>query len=524
MRAAVAALSIALAGCQSLGVDFSPARGYAEGFNGAVAADEPRAVLIAREILATEGNATDAMVAAYFTLAATLPTAASLGAGGACLIWDKTRKAIDAVDFSHAGAGRNAAVPVPMAPRGMLALHAKYGLKPWSHVLGPAEGVARLGFPASRALARALADAPGIFDDPEIRAIFGGKNGNPVAEGETVRQIALAGTLSQLRRSPAQFYRGPFADRMIADYRRAGVALTRAELDAAVPRFVAPVRVRHGNQEAFFAPTPGGLVTAQLWGMLFAEGAWDRADEQTRPHMLAEASKRAYADAGRWFRAPGGVTGDADALVAEQRVEALWNNYRAAAATPVRVADGGPPVAEPAGQGSTTIVTADAFGQSVACTFTMNGVLGSGRVAPETGIVVAAAPDPAGRGLAPTAMMGLRIATQDQIRFMGAGAGSPAVPVALAAAAAAVIEDGKNAEQAIALPRLYNAANPDRVAAEQGFTDAEMAALRRRGHRVETVAAMGRINLFVCPAGFNGPKSRCAVRTDRRGFGLAQQN
>jgi gamma-glutamyltranspeptidase/glutathione hydrolase len=521
------AMLLATGGCSSIertfGGTFGAAKGYVEGFNGAVAADEPRAALAAREVLTGGGNATDAMVAAYFTLAVTLPSSASLGSGGACLLWDRNRKVVDALDFTHVSSGSRAAIPVPMSPRGMLALHAKYGLRPWNQVLGPAETLARIGHPVSRALARALAAAPAVRTDAGLAAIFADKSGNPVAEGSNLRQIALAATLSRIRRNPTRYLQGSFPRRLAADYRRAGVPMTVDDLKAGVPRFVKPVQITRGNQQAFFPPTPGGLVTAQLWAMIYRERGWDRSDNATRAEMLVAASRRAYADAGRWFHAPGPVTGDPQALVGDARIETLWKSYRAGRISPVNVA-GGAPVGEPVDQGSTTIVTADAYGQSVACGFTMNGLMGAGRVAPETGIVIAAPPDPAGRGYPMLAMMGVRLESHDQLEYMGAGSGSGAVPVTLAAGAARVILQGGTAESILAAPRFYHPAQPNRVVIENAGLADVGARLRKLGHAVVGAPSLGRMNLLVCPAGFNGPGSQCDVRTDRRGFGLAQQN
>ena len=74
-----------LAACS--GDDDLSAEALTRGYFGGVAGDEPRAVIVARDVLGDGGTAADAAVALFFAAAATYPTAVGLGAGGTCLVY-----------------------------------------------------------------------------------------------------------------------------------------------------------------------------------------------------------------------------------------------------------------------------------------------------------------------------------------------------------------------------------------------------------------------------------------------------
>ena len=77
----------------------------------AVAADEPAAAEAAARMLAAGGTAADAVAAAGFVMAVTLPSRAGLAGGGMCLLFDADRKTVRAIDFSPRGEPGSVAVP-----------------------------------------------------------------------------------------------------------------------------------------------------------------------------------------------------------------------------------------------------------------------------------------------------------------------------------------------------------------------------------------------------------------------------
>lgn len=168
------------------------------------AAEEPQAVLVARDILAAGGSAADAVVAMSLTMAVTLPSAAGLGGGGACAAWSPKGNKVEVVEFMAAGG-------LPAVPRGLFALHAKHGRLRWEAVAGPAESLARFGAPLSRALISDVAASgaaagtalPGLRNrqegdklaQPELAALLGrirARGAGDVYVGETAQELARA--------------------------------------------------------------------------------------------------------------------------------------------------------------------------------------------------------------------------------------------------------------------------------------------------------------------------------------------
>ncbi|MBV8589522.1 MAG: gamma-glutamyltransferase, partial [Acetobacteraceae bacterium] len=132
-------------------------------------------------MLSRGGDAADAAVAIGFALGVTLPSRAGLGGGGACLAYnpasDSVNKGLpEAVLFlpgATSGAGGDRPAAIPMVARGLFALHARYGRRPFETLISPAEQLARFGVPASRALVRdfQVVAAP-LLQDPSARQVF----------------------------------------------------------------------------------------------------------------------------------------------------------------------------------------------------------------------------------------------------------------------------------------------------------------------------------------------------------------
>jgi gamma-glutamyltranspeptidase/glutathione hydrolase len=419
--AVVLAIALAAAGCSSLTPDAlssappAGAIGHVQGFLGGVVADEPRAALLARDVLSAGGNAADAAVALGFALSVTYPSRAGLGAGGACLVYMADPRApggggVDAVLFTSvppanaAGADRPAAVP--MLARGLFALHARYGRQPFETLIAPAEQLARFGAPASRAFVRDLGVVAGPLQaDPGAAAAFY-RDGRPVAEGVPVLQPELAATLAQLRQAGVgDLYQGLLAHRLEDTARQAGAGLTLADLRGALPHVVASLSLPAGDDTAAFLPLPadGGVAAAAAFQVLQGDrGAVDAA------------GTRALAVAAR-LRQNGA---DAQSVLAAKDL---------------------PPGSLPALPASTSFATLDQGGDAVVCAVSMNNLFGTGRMAPGTGVLLAASP----AWLPPPLLAAALVYNANEHAFRAAvgGSGQAGAPLAAAVALTQALAD-----------------------------------------------------------------------------------
>lgn len=431
-----------------------------EGFLGGIAADEPRAALVGRQVLTSGGNAADAATAMAFALSVTLPSRAGLGGGGACLAYFPDPKgpnrgqaeAIMFVPGAADGAGAPADRPAaqPMLARGMFLLQARYGSRPIETSISPAEEMARFGVPASRALIRDLSEVSGpLFSDPPARAVFG-PGGVPLVEGGQLVQPDLGTTLSQLRVAGiGDLYVGAMAKRVVQMSPQAGGPISLADLKAALPTLAAPINLDAGDDVVSFLPPPadGGLAAAAAFQTLW------QARRSTIP--MDAAGDRAIAVAARW-RSGGG---DPMAVM----TEAL------------------PAGSLPALPASTSFVVLDRNGNTVSCALSLNNLFGTGRVMPGMGFLIGASP----RSVAPP-LLAAAVAWNKNVgkfRAAVAGSGQQGAPLAVAASMADALRDPTGP--------------------------------------ISPVPEPGRANVITCGGYLPGDQQTCRWGSDPRGAGLA---
>ncbi|MBI2241891.1 MAG: gamma-glutamyltransferase [Magnetospirillum gryphiswaldense] len=485
--------------------------GYVQGFAGLVAADEPQAVLVARDVLSAGGSAADAAVALYFTLAVAQPSTASLGGGGVCLVHDKKKKTTEAIDFlpraASTAAGNRLATGVPGAVRGFYSLHAKYGKLRWESLLAEGERLARLGTPVSRAFAFDLAiGARMLAADPVSRRVFF-PGGRPLVEGQTFEQYDLAGTIARIRRAPGDFYTGAYAKALVEAVENAGGSLTTADLINMRPSAGPALTVKNGDEVMHFAQPPAvaGAVAARMMAAL--EPRWEKVSADEKPHLLAEAAARAFAERSQWMN----PDGSAKTAFYTSDGSNLLDGYDPAKHQPVsadRPADALP---------ASGFVILDSVGNGVACNVTTYGLFGTGRMLAGTGIFMAAAP---GVNSGPPAVGPVMVINPNvqELRFAAVASGGATAPTALTQVLLDTQLSGAKLEDALAAGRVHHSGNPDMAFVEEGKVDEGL--LAKRGHQVKAVAMPSRVNALKCGTG-NPGFTRCQVAADPRGNGMA---
>ena len=519
--------------------------GYVKEFYGGVAGDEPRSVLEARKILTAGGSAADAATALYFALAVTLPSSASLGGGGSCLVfrpklqnpgWGKpifTQK-IEALEFFtrspsviFSTTSRPSAVPGNIA--GMFALHARYGRMSWSKLVVVGEKLARFGIQASRALLSDLEPVEGALNqDPVSNLIFHGPKGNPIKEGDYFQQIDLANTLSKIRMNgPIDFYRGKFAEFFVDRVNAAGGALSLEDLQNYRPRWVKPVSMEIGTSyfnknKAYFVPPPAaaGIVEAQILGILDREGSLNDASSKAKYHFLAEASLIAYVQRGRWMQEDLMSKFPEKDLVSKSGLDRLLGKFSDKQHRP-SLSFKPNPSPMPENTSATSFVVIDNQGMSVSCAFTMNNLFGIGRIARDTGIMIAATPEGIGRGSISLGPMMIINPFNDQFVLAASASGGATGASAISSVVARSYLGKQSLKAAIAAPRVHHGGAPDVTYFEPNLGKDVVSYLVNLGHNVAATPRIGLVNIAYCSGGLPGGPETCSIRTDPRGYGLA---
>ena len=297
-----------------------------------VAAAHPLAVEAGLEVLRRGGTAVDAAIAVQMMLGVVEPHASGIGGGGFLLHYDGTSRTItvyDGRETAPAGAtpgmflapdgrplgyreavasGISVGVPGLMA---MLELaHREKGKLAWSDLFQPAIAAARNGFPVSPRLAAWLQRMPALRDEAAIRETYFHVDGSPRERGDRIVNRALADTMGLIASRGANvLYQGPIAAEIVGrvrGHRRPGT-LSAADLADYKPvrREAVCGTYRVWTVCGMPPPSSGGIAVLQVLGLLQPFDIQRDAPNDLRAvHLIAEASRLAFADRDRYVADP----------------------------------------------------------------------------------------------------------------------------------------------------------------------------------------------------------------------------
>jgi len=390
--------------------------GDVRGMQGMVAAAKPQASQVGVDILKAGGNAVDAAVAVGFALGVLEPNASGIGGGGFMLIWladsgtiifidsrgrapaaatgdmfelDENGKVIpDERGFNPAVIGGRS-VAVPGEVDGLLLALEKYGTMSRQQVIQPAIDHARQGLPVSEVFAAMIVDNyDAIQAFPASDAIYL-TDGFPKEVGETVVNTDLADTLQLIAdQGRDAFYTGPIAQSIVDAVQADGGLITMDDMADYEVSYRTPVTGEYRGYEIISAPPPssGGTHVIELLNIMenFDLGIMGLNSAKSI-HAWAQAMRLMYADRAVFM-------GDSDFV--DVPVEGLTSKDYARSQFE-RIDMNSVMELEPAGDpwsnesGSTThFSVADADGNMVAYTKTINHFFASGITVPGTGILL----------------------------------------------------------------------------------------------------------------------------------------
>jgi gamma-glutamyltranspeptidase/glutathione hydrolase len=514
----------------------------------AVASDHPLASAAGAAVLKAGGNAIDAACATALALGVLHPEGSGIGGGGFALVYVAKENKVHALDFRERAPAAitpakfmkdgkavpalskegGLAVAVPGEVAGLSEMVKRWGKKPFSACVDPAQKLAAKGAPASWRLAEALAalpkDAPPA--DPVFAKMFIGAH--MPKEKEIFKRPELAATLAKLRAGgPGAFYKGPIAAEIVKSVAAAGGVMTAEDLASYAPVERTPLETTHRGLRVLTMPPPssGGVALVETLAILdaryptLADLPKEGAASPAYLHTLTEAFKHAFADRARYLGDPDFVTMDVPRLTSAAYGAELAKRIKPSAVLPSDAYGTLGPTAKPPKDGGTTHLSViDAAGNAVALTTTVNLSFGARLVAGKTGIVLndemddfvlqVGVPNAFGligneqNAVAPkkrplSSMTPTLVMDGDKVVVAVGGAGGPTIITATTEVLLDVVDWKMNAQAAVAAPRIHNQWFPEMVGVEPAIPAATTAALGRDGQKVKPVPAIGKVNVLV---------------------------
>ncbi|NAZ87293.1 gamma-glutamyltransferase family protein, partial [Kineococcus indalonis] len=530
----------------------------ATGYGGAVASVDPDATAVGLDVLRRGGNAVDAAVATAAALGVTEPYSAGVGGGGFLVSYDALRRTVTTVDgretapasldddgfLTPEGQARpfpdlvssTLSVGVPGTPATWEEALRDQGTMTMREVLSGARSLAERGFVVDETFRQQTLDNAARFRDFSSTAELFLPGGDAPAVGSVFRNPGLAGTYEVLAEQGAgAFYGGelgravvdtvaapPVATGVTREVLRGGMTLDDLAAYRALER--RPTLVEHEAADGpvqvygMAPPSSGGTTVGEALQVLDALGRSE--DPVVSEHRELEAAALAFADRNRYVGDPDVQDVPTSTLLSQRfadsraclvRDDAVLTRPVAPGALDGTCAPGTGAQGADEGTSTTHLVTADAAGNVVSYTLTIEATGGSGVTVPgrgfllnneltdfTTGPAVAGVPDPnrPAPGKRPRSSMSPTIVLRDGRPLLAAG--SPGGATIIGTTLGILVDRldrGVPLPEAVAAPRVSEqnrAASAGGAAAEQAYVDSPRGrALAELGHVFTPTAEIG---------------------------------
>lgn len=368
--------------------------------DGVVASSQPLATQAGLEVIRKGGNAVDAAVATAAVLDVVEPFSTGCGGDAFTLIHLSGKSQ----PLSYNGSGRSGSLVTlqELLDKGWTSMPARGGspvtvpgaLHLWSHViekhgalelkdvLAPAIHYARIGFPVSPLIGQSWKRVPSVLKNDAARKIYA-PNGKTPKVGQIMKNPDLAVTFETVaEEGPDSFYTGKIAESIVNTVQENGGFLTLDDLASHKTEVTKPISVSYRGVDVYEHP-PNGQGFAAL-SMLNIMETFDLSKytpiSTDRYHLMIEAKKLAYADLHQHNADPKFYDVPLETLLSKS-----YAKGRAKSIDPKRAMSVYAPGLQ-LGQDTVYLATADGEGNAVSFINSLYMGIGSGLVAPGTGI------------------------------------------------------------------------------------------------------------------------------------------
>jgi len=506
------------------GTTFSTQKRPATGSKGMVVTNHPLGSAAGSEMLLAGGNAVDAAIAALFALTVVEPMMVGIfGAGHMNVrLVSGEQHLLDGYSTAPAASTEDMYTPVAdsgpdylksendLSSLGYLSVGVPGTLKAWtqalerwgtmslSEVMEPAIRFATRGFKATDYLHDCVEQsALQISQFSETAKVFM-PGGEAIKAGEHVDRSDYAHTLRSISDAgPGHLYDGQLGQ-VICDFlARKGGIITPKDLADYETVLRKPVNGTYRGYEIFgpAPPSAGGVHVVEILNMLEEFDISDMGfGTPATIHLMAEAMKKAFADRNVYTGDPAFVEVPVDRLIAKHHIEDFVDGFDSEQATP-EIKQGS---REP--NHTTHLTVADADGNVVSATQTINELFGSKVMVPGTGILLNNTqqmfdPHPGNTlsvqpGKRVTSSMAPTIVTREgQPEFALGLPGGVRIFTSVAQAIVNMIDHRMTAQEAVEAPRIWTQGQD--VEIEVGISDDVRDAVAAKGHRVTPVNTVG---------------------------------